>query len=296
MKKIILIFSLISLSLLLFSCKSNDTNNEITTTMFVQYDIANQIVANKIKVSLVTPLGIDIHNYEPTPKTIKNITNSKLFLYTSDIIEPWAQKINLTNGSKINIGDNLKDKYEKVFDSHYWTSPDTFIKMIDLILTKIIKIDPDNKNFYENNANNYKNEVSLVSNDFINYLSTKDHKPVFYIGHNAMMAFASYFNITIIPIVDDVRPDHDITAKEIVKIVNAIKEMQPSYLFIPELTTDKFIKTIQNELKSANISLDILELHGYHNLTIEDFNNKLSYLDILNNNINNLKESWKNND
>ena len=74
MKKIILIFSLISLSLLLFSCKSNDTNNEITTTMFVQYDIANQIVANKIKVSLVTPLGIDIHNYEPTPKTIKNPT------------------------------------------------------------------------------------------------------------------------------------------------------------------------------------------------------------------------------
>lgn len=297
MKRILIILFFFSLLFFLFSCQKETKQFDITTTMFFQYDVVNQIVDNKMSVSLVTPLEIDIHNYEPTPKTIKNINNSKLFLYTSNLIEPWAQKINLTTGNKFNISthldNNLNNGHE---DSHYWTSPETFVTIINLILSEIIKIDPDNKTYYETNATNYKNEIIQVSDDFLGYLATKNLKTIFYVGHNSMSAFATFFGINIIPIVDDIRPDHDITAKEIVKIVEAIKNLRPSHLFIPELTTDKFTKTIQNELKSENLNLKILELHGYHNLTANDYKSHISYLDLLTRNINNLKESWDNND
>lgn len=51
------------------------------------------IGGDKVDVSLLLPLGMDSHSYEPTPADIININKSDLFIYTGESMEPWAHSI-----------------------------------------------------------------------------------------------------------------------------------------------------------------------------------------------------------
>ena len=48
-----------------------------------------------------------------------------------------------------------KDESEKELDPHYWTSPKNAIQMVKTITNALVEKDPDNAEFYKENAKNY---------------------------------------------------------------------------------------------------------------------------------------------
>ncbi len=101
-----LVTSLLSISLLLAGCGNQENQKtimsnskadtdrkiEVYTTIFPLEDFTKKIGGDEINVTSVYPPNIDAHTYEPTVKTMTNIADSDLFIYSGAGVEGFAER------------------------------------------------------------------------------------------------------------------------------------------------------------------------------------------------------------
>jgi len=73
--------------------RGEDEKPLVIATLFPQYDFVKQIAGDKVEVILLLPPGVEPHSYEPTPRDIVDIQKADMFVYTGEIMEPWAERI-----------------------------------------------------------------------------------------------------------------------------------------------------------------------------------------------------------
>lgn len=289
MKKIFsFILSLIAM-VSLISCSTN-IKYDVITTLFPIYDATNNVAKDKLLVKLITPLGTETHHFEPTPKDIMMIKQSKLFIYTSDEMEPWAKKIITSNNiNAINLSSLLNlDDYD---DFHYWTDPVIFTKMIEVITFSLINLDSTNQDFYTNNSEGYINIINDLISIFNEFLLFNNY-PIFFYGHNALEAFEKRFDLNITSLSKNYQPDGEITPKQILELKNNIKKNNAKSIFMEELIDLRLVNNLVKELRNEGYNLDIYELHSYHNVTKDQFRKGVTYYDLFQQNINNIKKAY----
>ena len=294
MKKVFkALFSLLILLLFFTACNKKE-QPDIMTTLYPQYDIAKQIAGNKLTVSLMIPFGSEIHDFEPTAKDIIRVKNSKLFIYTSDEMERWSNNIidESTNALKLSKTYKLipyENENAIIDELHYWTDPTTIMQIINVVKNEIIKIDSENEEYYEENANRYLEEINTVHEEIKTFLASKDNPRIFFYGHNAMAAFGSRYNLEIVSLSLNYKPDAELLPGQILALKNKIKAENIKYLFVEELIDLKSPNTLKNELTKEGYPISILELHGFHNISKKQNEEAVSYVDLLRQNFENLK-------
>ena len=315
MKKFSSITLLIITLFILASC-TESKNADIVTTMFPQYDFARQIVGDKMTVSLLIPPGAEIHDYEATSRDIVAIKESKLFIFTSMEIDTWINDetkiggentivLNLSTAYELmdheghdhvshpkNLSFELAEDdhdHEDENEIHYWTDPTTAIQLIQAILEKVIEIDPANQVYYEENAYLYIEEIEEIHYEMVEYLEAYEDSTIYFAGHNAMGAFAERYHLNIVSLFTDFKPDADLTSAELINFVNEVKSAITNYLFIEELVEPKAANKIKNELAKENFTLNLLVLHGYHNISKTEMEDGVTYSSLLQMNFNHLK-------
>jgi zinc transport system substrate-binding protein len=308
-----LLVAVLSLSVLAGCQPSKEA--DIVTTLYPQYDFAKQIVGDRMSVSLLVPPGSEAHDYEPTSRDFDAIRNSKLFIFAAYEWDAWlGDNVNsfLNQGTSLNIFENIdieeydieheEDHVNEDHDDHddhdhgsmhYWTNPKIAIQMVEAILKEVVKIDPINASFYTSNANNYIAKIDELDNEMHEYFETVSTNLIYFAGHNAMDFFSERFHIEIQALTDGFQPDADVTSAQLEEMLNGIKTNQIKYLFVEELKEPKVANTLKTELAKENYEITILELHGYHNVTREQLNDGLTYLDLMNQNFDNLKLALK---
>ncbi len=291
MKKISLIITLILMSITFTSCKVKDA--DLVATFYPHYDILNNIVKDKMTVKLVVPFGAEVHDFSPTPKDIVMINNAKLFVYASDELDIWVNELVNTDINIINMYNHLNiESTDLSVTIHYWADPFIFIDMINVLLDEIIKIDSKNESFYTNNANNYINEILLIHNEFLTYLETATKKPIFFAGHNALGGFSKLYDLEIITLIEHFNPEAEFTIKQILNIIEGLKDEGSHYLFIEELIEPKVANTIKKELAKEDYEIILLELHGYHNITKKQSKEGITYANLFMQNVRNIKQAF----
>lgn len=304
MKKITFILFL-SLSLAFLSSCTSSKNADIVTTMFPQYDFARQIVGDKLSVSLLLPPGVEVHSYEATSKDMVAIKNAQLFIFTSLDIDTWIKDPS-TIGGKDTVVMNLSehytledhehdhllpdeteaDEHDHGDELHYWVDPLVALQLIDAILEEIIQIDPINENFYRTNAENYHELIHQLHESFDSFIQDGHvDQDIFFAGHNAMGLFGLRYHLTIESLFESFKPDADLTSSELIQFTTIVTNANVHYLFIEELAQPKAAIQIQQELKKNDYTLELLELHAYHNLTKTEMEEGVSYVDLFERNI-----------
>ncbi len=308
MKKYLLSVASIMLLAVLAACQNTNAKDaDIVTTMFPQYDFARQIVKDEMTVSMIVPPGAEIHGFEASSQDIEAISNAKLFIYTSDEIDAWiADVTNSLEGDTVvlNLFHHIEDMshdhetsvvkglaeddHDHEDEIHFWTDPIVAIHMIETILEAIIGIDPDNALTYTQNAQTYMAALEDVHHTFDRFMDARPDEHIYYAGHNAMGLFASRYHLEIISLFDDFKPDADLTSLELITFTDIVKSAGVTTLFIEELAVPKAALAIQRELSDQGFSLLLLELHGYHNVTKDDFDQGVTYIDLFRQNTNHI--------
>lgn len=288
MKKYLIVL-LFLLSLSLISCQTK-TEYDVVTSTFFQYDIVKNIVKEKMEIDILTKPGIDNHDFMPSGTQMTNVKNSKLFIFTSYEVDHWLnENVSQVVGKDTTV-INLNDYNDvELDDLHYWTDPVLFINFINIVKDKIVEIDPTNKEFYENNAKEYYDAINSVHLEMTTYFDSKDDVKIFFAGHNAMRYFENRYQITISSLSNTNKPDADLTSSQITSLIKTIKDNETHYLFTEELKDPKVANTVKNELSKEDYELNLLELHGYHNVTKEQFDSNITYLSLLESNFSNIK-------
>ncbi|MDU5082126.1 metal ABC transporter solute-binding protein, Zn/Mn family [uncultured Tissierella sp.] len=313
---------IISLVILLMSGCSKNTDHEeinsgrlkIITTLFPQYDFVKEIGKDKVDVNLLLPPGVESHSYEPTPKDMVDIKNADIFIYTGEYMEPWAKKIadniegynliitDASEGVELLEGhgheedehegheneedeneDHAHDHSDK--DPHIWLDPMYAQKMIDNITVALTKADKENKEFYIKNAEEYKKQLDLLDKEIAEALEKVNSKKVIYGGHSAFSYFARRYNLEFITPYNGFSPNAEPTPKMIIELIKNIEDAGVKSIFYEELIDPKVAKIISSETGAKMILL-----HGAHNLSKEEIESDVRYIDIMKGNLERLKE------
>lgn len=274
----------------LTSC--SDEKIDIVTSIYPIYDIANNIAKDKLSVSLLTPIGSDIHDWTPTPKNITSINNAKLFLSSGNNIDTFINKDIKSNPNFVDVYSLIETDISKLDENdlyHFWTDPYIFIELIDHILERIINIDNVNENYYIENATNYKNKILEIDQKLNDLLKNIDNKSICFAGHNGIGGFAKRYDIFVNTLIEGYKPDVELTPIQLENLVENVKSNNVKYLFVEELSDPKIAETIKNEI---DYEIEVLILHSYHNLTKDEFIKGVTYADLFEQNYENLKKAF----
>ena len=279
---------------------------KIVATLFPQYDFARQIAGDNAEISILLPPGSEIHNYEPSAKDMIAIRNCDIFLYIGGENEQWAEKLinsndteNVTAVKLIDYVPTLSEdedehdhdhdhdhdhEHEHETDEHIWTSPKNAQLMLSAVYDAICKVDPSNKQTYTKNKDAYAKQLSDLDNAYRSAVDNAKNKtivladkfPFRYLAHEYGLEFSAAFAACS----DESEPG----VSTMIKLTKTIKENNIPAVYYLEFSSTKIADTLCDETGATK-----LMLHSCHNVSKQDIENNISYVDLMKQNLENLK-------
>ena len=301
--KTLILIIVILLSFVLFGCdKTNDNDDKITiiSTSFPGYDFARAITKeSNVEVIMLLNPGSELHDYEPTPKDIINIQKSDMFIYVGGESDSWVDSFtdSLKNTKLVRLIDFvnlvLEEKKEGMefdededYDEHVWTSPTNAILIIESLKQKIIEIDPANKDLYELNTNNYINELKEIDEEIEDVVYNSKRKEIIFADRYPIRYFSDRYGLTYYAAFPGCSEQTEASAKTISFLIDKVKEDNIPAVFHIELSSGNIAKAI-----SEQTGAKVLEFNSAHNISKEDFDLGITYVDLMKRNIIVLKEA-----
>lgn len=283
------------------SKNNSDEKIKITATLFPQYDFAKMIAKDKAEVEMILPAGTESHNYEPSPAEIISIGESDLFIYTGKYMETWAETIIESIPGDINVldissgildekecleHDNHHDHgHEHNVDPHIWTNPVFAMKMSENIYNELCKIDPENAEYYKENYDNVALKLKALDESFRNVINDSSNKLLVFGGRFAFIYFVEEYGLSYVSAYDSCSSEAEPSAERISEIIKIVKEKDISVIYYEELSTGKVADIICEETGAEKILL-----HSCHNISADDFNSGITYFELMEQNLENLKK------
>ncbi len=177
--------------------------------------------------------------------------------------------------------------------SIFGQNPHTMEDMVTVILAHLIEIKPSSADLFTENANAYIETLESHVADLESFLSNynNDTLTLYIAGHNAMAEFGEYFGLDIVSLFPDFIPDAELSSLELSSFMDALIINNIKAFFIEPVFDQEPLAaiTIQSALLEQNQTVSYYELHQFHNISQQDFENNVTLFDIFDNNIQNIK-------
>lgn len=284
MKKIFI--CLLCVVMLCGCCKISPQNHNekltIVTTIFPLYDFARQICGDKAEIKMLIKPGSEVHSYDPLPSDMASIYNSDLFLYIGGESDNWVE--NLLDDNDVNalalidcIGHNAQHHHgHDHADEHIWTSPENAVLMIEKIYEDIIKVDDKNEDYYKKNCDEYIKKINTASQKIESTVSEYKNPFILVADRFPFVYLTKHYGIDYEAAFDGCAVSTDISMKTMSRLTKTIKSNGVKTVFVTELSNQNIANALKEEL-----GVEIVELHSAHNVSRDDFNGGISYVDIM---------------
>ena len=290
MKKIII---LLLCALLLCGCGNNVTNNNerisVVTTIFPIYDFVRAVGGDKVDVKMLIKPGTEVHSYDPVPSEIKSIYNADLFLYIGGESDAWVNKIladkSVNSYALIQGVEPILEQNHNEYDEHIWTSPENAKKMLDKILEELVKIEPENREYYKQNHTSYVEKINQIEQKTRQMVQESQNPFILVADKFPFKYFVEYYGIDYLAAADGCAVGADISLKTMKTLLDTVSEKKSKCVYYVEMSNKEIANSVAEQT-----GVKLLELHSAHNVTLEDFENGVTYVDIMQRNYNSLKE------
>lgn len=314
MKKIIaLCLCLIAVLSAVSGCSANTEKDNgkinIVTTIFPLYEWTKNIAGDKADVTLLVDNGVDLHSFQPSAEDIVNISTCDMFVYVGGESDSWVddalkEKVN-KDMAVVNLLELLKndikeeetvegmqeekgEEDEKEYDEHIWLSLRNARKCCDGICKELVSADKKNKTSYEKNNKDYSDKLSNLDNEYKTAVNSAKTKTVVFGDRFPFRYLADDYDIKYYAAFAGCSAETEASFKTIAFLADKVDEYKLNAIFKIETSDDKIAKTIRENTKSKNQK--ILTLDSMQNKTAKDIKNKITYLSVMQNNLNTLKE------
>ncbi len=279
MKKVVILFTIISLILTMSACQTqtSTTNDKLTVVVSVvpQATFVYKIAGDLVEVVTIIPPGNSPANYQPSAREMGQLSIASIYF----TLEMPTEKANIlpkvTDFNKDITIINLHTLVEKTYpmltsghdhhegedvDPHIWLSPKRAILMVQEIAKQLGIIDPTNKSIYEENAIRYIEEINNVDKE-ISEITSQLQQKTFLIYHGSYTYFANDYNLEMIAIEIEGK---QATASDLQQVIDIAREKNIKTIFYQDEFDDQQANTIASEIggsviKAMPLSPDYLE-------------------------------------
>lgn len=279
-----------------FALWSSENNNvtgfvekrqlKVLASFYPLYEFTKTIGGERIDVSTIIPPGIEPHDWEPTIQDLQKMQNADMIVINGIGLEPWITKLISVNPDILIVytSDNipLLEKGKNVFyseiqnDPHIWLDPVLAKKQIQNIVNGLAKIDPQNINYYQENANAYKAKLDSLDNKIKNDLSVCSKKD-FLAFHDAFSYFANEYGLHQNTIIG-VNPSEEPTASTLEQIVQNAHNLDLHVIFTEEAVNPRVSQVIADEIGAKVLILSPIEIYEKNSDYIKRMEQNLSNL------------------
>ena len=303
---------------------------KVVTTIFPEYDITRAIAKDKVDLELMIKPGVDVHSFTPTPQDIKTVQNSDIFVYGGTEHDKWVENltksIDMKNKKVVKLVDGIQqleeesvdgmkhehhhddekedehnhdhkhekeekhshdheNESDKELDPHYWTSPKNAIQMAKTVTNALVEKDPGNAEFYKENAKNYIKQLEDVDKELhdvvdkakIKKVVIADRFPFRYLFKDLGLEYRALFSGCSV--------ESTASAGQIKKMVDYVRENKIPVVYHIEMGKGELAETV-----AKNSGAKVKLLHSIHTVTKEDFDKGTTYIDLMKQNVEALKE------
>jgi ABC-type Zn uptake system ZnuABC Zn-binding protein ZnuA len=230
--------------------------------------MVENIGGDKIRLTGIIPEGINSHTFEPIPSDVKILAEADLLIVNGlELEEPTLKlaKANMKQGAPVlRLGDKTITEKEYIFDfsfpkshghpnPHLWLNPQHTLSYAALIRDELIRIDPDNKSTYEQNAAAYLKKLEALDQaveQSVKTIPEGNRRLLTY--HDSWPYFARRYGFQII---GAVQPSDfaDPSPREVKRLIDQIRKEKVPAVFGSEVFPSPVLEQIAKEGKTRYI-------------------------------------------
>ncbi len=305
LKKISILLSCAILALSFSGCtsnknaenQSNESKIKISATFNALKEFAQAVGKEKVEISTIIPDGMEAHDFEPKPQDIKAINDAKIFIYNGLEMDSWAEDAISSANNKDLIAvcasdgadlietetsaNETDEEHHGKYDPHLWLSLKGAQTEALNIKEALVKADPANKDYYEKNFSEFKNQLEELYNEYKEKFESVQNKN-FVTGHAAFGYLCRDFGLSQNS-VSDIFAEGEPSPKQLANLVNYCKENNVKTIFAEEMASPDVSKTLANEVGAKVETI----------YTIENNEDDKTYLERMSENLSKIYQSLK---
>ena len=304
-------FSLASCSSDKGSVKKDSSKISVVTTIFPYYDFTRSIAGDKADIRLLLSPGSEPHSYEPSPSDIVAIENCDIFIYNGGESDEWVESvlesIDNKNMKVMRMMDYVDLLYEqsvdhdehnheheehtehehgKEYDEHIWTSIRNAEKLTDAICDKLSACDFANKEIYAKNTDIYMSKLQTLDSEISEIVSNAKRNTVVFGDRFPFLYFVNDYSLEYECAFPGCSSETEPSISTVTHMIDFTRNNQVPVVFYLEFSNGKVAKLI-----SEDTGAKTMRFSSCHNVTKEEFADGSSYISLMEQNANALKEA-----
>lgn len=288
----------------------DSSKTQVIASISPVYEITKAIAGDQAEVSLMVGANEDAHHYEPSAQAVASVTEADVFIYSSEVMEFWAdsllsvvdsdnlQVVELAQGLNLEVSESHEDHEEDNHDEHtdehddhghdhggldphFWLDPSAVNEQLSLITEALIAADPAGAEIYEKNAQAFSEELIILDNAYQEAFDQVDSR-VFVVQHQAFGHLAARYDLEQIAIgglTTEVEP----APRQLAQITDFVNEQEVPVIYYQSGQNSAIAETIAKETNTEIAVLHDLEnapsgIDGESNLYLEAMKQNLEQL------------------
>lgn len=182
--------------------------------------------------------------------------------------------------------DHGEEMDDRELDEHVWTSPKNALRISQAIARELIKLDPEGEDTYQKNLSEYQKALAQLDLDFQDLVQRAKRRTIVLGDRFPMRYFTREYGLSYYAAFPGCTAQTEPSAKTIAFLIDKIKKEQIPVVFYIEFSNQKSARVIAQETGALP-----LLLHSAHNVSQEELDAGITYLSIMQNNLNTLREA-----
>jgi zinc transport system substrate-binding protein len=249
---------------------------KVLVTFYPLYEFTKEVGRERIEPSIIIPSGIEPHDWEPTIQDIQKMQQADMIVINGAGFETWLDDFIANNPNAVIVdtsnGIDLMETYviyeneerhdEFSKDPHIWLDPVLAKRQVENIAYALAKIDPENTQYYNQNANAYNTKLAALDNKIRTELSSCTKKD-FIAFHDAFGYFAKEYGLNQHTIVG-ADPNAEPTAVVLQQIIENTQTLDLDIIFTEENVNPRISEVVADEIGGKTLVLSPIEVIGYN--------------------------------
>nr|WP_314728319.1 metal ABC transporter substrate-binding protein [Bacillus sp. Marseille-Q3570] len=256
------------MALLLAACSTNleeppdNDKLQVVTTYSILQDMVKNVGGDKVQVHSMVKIGANPHEYDPLPEDVSKTADADAVFYNGLNLEAgnsWFEKLLGTTGKDgedapvFRLSEGVEPKYlttkgkEGEEDPHAWLDISNGIKYVENVRDGLIKVDPENKETYEKNAEEYISKLEKLHEEAkTSFNEIPKEKRYLVTSEGAFKYFSAAYDIEA-GYIWEINAENQGSPDQIRQVVDLIKEKDVKVLFLETSIDARSMETVSRE-------------------------------------------------
>ncbi|WP_250277191.1 metal ABC transporter solute-binding protein, Zn/Mn family [[Clostridium] colinum] len=180
----------------------------------------------------------------------------------------------------------IEHNHSHELDEHVWTSPKNVIKIAEILEEVIAEKDPENVVEYADNKVKFIKELYTLDEELQNVVNSAKRKTIVFGDRFPFAYLAKDYGLNYFAAFSGCSTETEASPATVAFLADKVKEEQIPIVFTIEFSNGKIADSICDTTNSKKLTL-----HSCHNVSADDFKNGVTYVSLMQKNIESLREA-----